>query len=63
MSKKQQKPAYAGKQHEDPDCLKRAKAARFSSNGEPSEAPDHDDAAAERAATASPGNKAKKKKK
>jgi hypothetical protein len=37
---------------EDPDCLKRAKKARFASTGEPSAAPTLDDVVKERAVTA-----------
>jgi hypothetical protein len=43
--------------------LKDARNARFEQTGEPSESPDHNDAARERAITATRGNKGGKKKK
>lgn len=44
-------------------CLEAARKGRFEQTGEPSEAPDHDDAVKERAVTATRGNKGTKKKK
>jgi hypothetical protein len=37
MSEKQKK--YAGQEKEDPDCIKRARDARFAATGEPKLAP------------------------
>ena len=45
---------------EDKGCLERAKQARFASTGEPTEAPDLNDALNERAVTASKGSKSSK---
>jgi hypothetical protein len=46
---------------EDKTVLNKARQARYNATGEPSRAPNHDDAVRERAVTASKGSKSSKK--
>jgi hypothetical protein len=55
-----EKKKYAGQDKEDPDCIKRARDARFAATGEPKLAPGPDDQNVERALTASKGSKSSK---
>ena len=61
MEKKHMSDVHKQREERGKKHLHDAHDARFTTTGEPSEAPDHDDAQKERAATASKGSKSGKR--